>query len=278
MKNITADFFKYAQFFALVLSCANLYALEMRCVAHRGIHDALPENTAEAVKLAYDSGATWVETDFHSTKSGLNVCIHCEKVLETLSGCKKKIADLCADDLAQIDLGKSGKYDRAYRIPLMEDILKLVPKDRVLQAEIKGYSPTYASDFARAVKAAGLAPKNIVVSSFDKKALADFKSKYPEFDTMWLVVTSKYDLKRLLAEAKLLKVKYIALGGGGFESLDAQYADGVRSAGYEFRAWGVNKRSTFLKAVELGATGFTTNHYFDMLKLGGEIDGVKVLP
>ena len=51
--------------------------LTMRNIAHRGMwDDSVPQNTVEAIKRAYDSGATWVETDFHHTKAGQMVCIH----------------------------------------------------------------------------------------------------------------------------------------------------------------------------------------------------------
>ena len=49
-------------------ACVGLADLEMRNIAHRGMWDKeVPQNTVEAIKRAYDSGATWVETDFHHT-------------------------------------------------------------------------------------------------------------------------------------------------------------------------------------------------------------------
>ena len=46
-------------------------SVTMRAVAHRGMWNKdLPQNTVEAIKFAYDSGATWVETDFFHTKAG----------------------------------------------------------------------------------------------------------------------------------------------------------------------------------------------------------------
>ena len=57
--------------------------LTMRNIAHRGMwDDSVPQNTVEAIKRAYDSGATWVETDFHHTKAGQMVCIHGGKELK----------------------------------------------------------------------------------------------------------------------------------------------------------------------------------------------------
>ena len=112
--------------------------LEMRNIAHRGMWDAnVPQNTVEAIKLAYDSGATWVETDFHHTKAGQMVCIHAEGELKKYTGCTKKIVDLTPEDVAALNLGKADA--KKYRIPLLDQVLAVVPKNGVLQAEIKGY-------------------------------------------------------------------------------------------------------------------------------------------
>ena len=82
-------------------ACACFADIEMINIAHRGMWDAeVPQNTVEAIRRAYESGATWVETDFHYTKSGLMVCMHGQKELEEQTGCTKKIADLTAEDLA----------------------------------------------------------------------------------------------------------------------------------------------------------------------------------
>ena len=58
----------------LTVKCfAAIFAvLTMQNIAHRGMWDMdVPQNTVEAIKRAYDAGATWVETDFHCTKAGL---------------------------------------------------------------------------------------------------------------------------------------------------------------------------------------------------------------
>ena len=127
---------------ALAACSAACGELEMRNIAHRGMWDAnVPQNTVEAIKRAYDSGATWVETDFHHTKAGQMVCIHQDGELEKYTGCTKKVADLAPEDVASLNLGEKGNLPKVYRIPLLDQVLAVVPKHGVLQSEIKGYSP-----------------------------------------------------------------------------------------------------------------------------------------
>lgn len=260
--------------------CISSYALDIQVVAHRGVPDTIVENTAESIAKAFELGATWVETDFHHTKSGQMICIHCSKVLKELSGVDKKVWDLTPEDLKTINIGKKSKDGKVYRIPLLEDILKLVPKNAILQAEIKGYSPQYADIFVKAMKDANLKPSNFVISSFQYDAIADFKKKYPEFQTMWLVASSKFkDVNELIALAKKINVKYIALGARGAHKLDFEYAQKIRDAGIEMRMWGVQNLELLKHAVRLGATGFTTNHYKKMLnEYSKEIKGANLLP
>ena len=58
------------------------------------------------------------------------------------------------------------------RYPLLDDFLAVVPKDCVLQAEIKGYSPQYADLFDAAVRKAGLTEATGFTSNFWRDAFA----------------------------------------------------------------------------------------------------------
>ena len=266
----------------VTLATAATMPCKMRNIAHRGMWDReVPQNTVEAIKRAYESGATWVETDFHHTKAGQMVCIHAEKELESYTGCKKKVADLTPEDVASLNLGKRDGLSAVYRIPLLDQILAVVPSNGVLQAEIKGYSPQYADIFDAAVKAAGLTEKNIVVSSFIYDALKDFKARYPKYRTVWLVaIPSK---KPFAVETWIARCR-----DAGFEvfcpgcrttlgKMTRADADAVRAAGLEFRVYGVNSREDLVQAKALGATGFTCNFWREAFVWAEAIGGVEIL-
>lgn len=256
--------------------------LTMQNIAHRGLWDKqLPQNTVEAIKGAYEAGATWVETDFHHTKAGQMVCIHGAKELKMYTGCKKKIVDLTPEDVATLNLGSKDKLPKTYRIPLLDQVLAVVPKHGVLQAEIKGYSPQYADIFEAAVKAAGLTTTNIVVSSFHYDALKDFKARYPKYRTVWLTGLKKdkpFAVQEYIAKCKTANIEVFCPGCGSTVGVMTRAdADAVRAAGLELRLFGVNSLKDLRQAKELGAVGFTCNFWRQAFDWAQEIGGITLL-
>ena len=261
-------------------ACAG--TLKMQNIAHRGLWDKqVPQNTVEAIKGAYDAGATWVETDFHHTQAGLMVCIHSERELKMYTGCKKKIVQLTPEDVAALNLGAKDGLAKTYRIPLLDQVLAVVPKQGVLQAEVKGYSPQYADIFEAAVKAAGLTEKNIVVSSFHYDALKDFKARYPKYRTAWLVglkINNPFHVQEYIAKCKAANIEVFCPGCGSTVGVMTRAdADAVRAAGIEFRLYGVNSLKDLRRAKELGAVGFTCNFWRKAFDWAKEIGGVTLL-
>ena len=241
----------------------------------------VPQNTVEAIKRAYDSGATWVETDFHHTKAGQMVCMHADGELKSYTGCTKKVRDLTPEDLATLNLGTRDKLSKVYRIPLLDQVLDVVPKHGVVQAEIKGYSPQYADIFDKAVKAHGLTEKNIVVSSFNYDALKDFKARYPKYRTVWLTSLSKkkpFAVQDYIAKCKAANIEVFCPGCGSTKGvMTPADADAVRAAGLEFRMYGVNSLKDLEQAKALGAVGFTCNHWLKAFEWAKEIGGITLL-
>lgn len=254
----------------------------MQDIAHRGIWDRdVPQNTVEAIKRAYDEGATWVETDFHHTKAGQMVCIHQESELRKYTGCKKKICDLTPEDVVTLNLGAADSLPKVYRIPLLEQILAVVPKHGVLQSEIKGYSPQYADIFDAAVKSAGLSETNIVVSSFHYNALKDFKARYPKYRAVWLVSLSRekpFDVQEYIAKCKKAGFEVFCPGCRTTRGVMTRAdADAVRAAGLEFRFWGVNSLEDLRQAKSLGVSGFTCNYWHKAFEWARELGGIELL-
>ncbi len=276
---------KLATFVALAVLASGGADLKMQNIAHRGMWDKeVPQNTVEAIKRAYDSGATWVETDFHHTKAGQMVCMHAEGELRKYTGCAKNVKDLTPEDIATLNLGTRDNLPKVYRIPLLDQVLAVVPKHGVLQAEIKGYSPQYADIFDKAVKAHGLTEKNIVVSSFHYDALKDFKARYPKYRTVWLTSLSKKKMKKpfvvqdYIAKCKEANIEVFCPGCGSTKGvMTPADADAVRTAGLEFRMFGVNSLDDLKQAKALGAVGFTCNHWLKAFDWAKEVGGVTLI-
>lgn len=254
-------------------------------VAHRGLWKEahLPQNTIEAIRAAYAAGATVVETDFVETKSGEIICLHDRNALASMSSIVKDPAEITAVDRGVIDLGEKMGLPRPYRIPLLKDVLEVVPKDRMIQAEIKVYGPTYARQFDAAVRAAGLCETNVLVSSFDHGALKDFHGKYPKYRTLWLgcgIEGVGCDLNEVIVRAKDGGFDIVCPGCAnarktGFSRGDA---DRIRAAGFDFRVYGVNDEALLGYAAGLGASGFTCNYFKTAYEWAKSVPGLMLVP
>lgn len=257
----------------------------MQNVAHRGLWKEanLPQNTVEAIQAAYDAGASVVETDFIETKSGELICLHDRNALATMSSVVKAPPEITVADRAVINLGEKMGLPRPYRIPLHKDVLAIVPKDRMIQAEIKVYGPTYARQFDATVRAVGLSETNVLVSSFDCAALKDFHEKYPKYRTLWLgcgISGKGFNLDDVIVRAKDGGFDIVCPGCANARNagLVRADADRIRAAGLDFRVYGVNDESLLGYAAGLEATGFTCNYFKAAYGWARHLGNVKLLP
>lgn len=101
--------------------------------AHRGLHDNAsdaPENSMRAFEKAVAAGFG-IELDVQATKDGVPVVFH-DFTLERICGAEGKVCDYTLKELQQFRLCGTDQ-----RIPLFEDVLKLVDGKVPLIVEIK---------------------------------------------------------------------------------------------------------------------------------------------
>ncbi len=94
-------------------------------IAHRGNHAEVPECTLEAFAAAIKIKADYVEVDVRTTKDGRLVVLHDATVNRMTNG-TGNVKDLTWDEIRQLEVvGKKKSDKKVYRIPLLEDVLKL---------------------------------------------------------------------------------------------------------------------------------------------------------
>lgn len=95
-------------------------------VAHRGVHNGIPENTLAAYKKAIELGCDFVEIDVRRTKDGEFVSVHNSTIDAYVEGISGKVSDFTLAELKQMNIGKRiGPLWENERIPTFEEILKL---------------------------------------------------------------------------------------------------------------------------------------------------------
>ncbi len=95
-------------------------------VAHRGVHDGIPENTLTAYRKAIELGADFIEIDVRETKDGALVSIHNHTVDDYTKDATGPVNTFTLEELQNLDIGsRVGPEWANERIPTLEDILKL---------------------------------------------------------------------------------------------------------------------------------------------------------
>lgn len=144
--------------------------MKNKLIAHRGLHDKdTPENSMGALKKALEKDIA-IEFDVHLLKDNKIVVFHDDN-LKRMTGIDKKINELSYDEIKDIKLANSDE-----KIPLLEDVLKLVNGKVLLDIELKCDHEKYKLEDALIEVLKDYTGK-IVLKSFDYKTVKYLKKK-----------------------------------------------------------------------------------------------------
>lgn len=154
--------------------------------AHRGMSSLAPENTLSAFSLCRENGIQWLECDVDILADGTVVLSH-DDTLERCTDQCGSLYDLTHSDLAKIDAGSwfADAYE-GERIPTFEQFIALVNQHELnINVEIKSCTSGWENT-QRLIDGviAGLENLNpereLIISSFNHLALAEFKKRRPQ--------------------------------------------------------------------------------------------------
>lgn len=95
-------------------------------IAHRGVHDNIPENTLAAYGRAIDIGCDFVEIDVRTTLDGRIISMHNSRVDEYVKDVSGKVSEMTFDEIRALDIGSlAGKEWKGANVPSIEEILQL---------------------------------------------------------------------------------------------------------------------------------------------------------
>ena len=238
-------------------------APNLMIVAHRGASKHAPENTIPAFKLAWEQGADAIEGDFYLTKDGAIVCIH-DKDTKRVAGVKKVVEDTTLEELRKLDAGSwFGEKWQGTVIPLISEVFATIPDGKKIYIEIKS-GPEILPGLFEEVAKSGLKKNQVIVISFNKDVIRNFKSKDPGIKAFWLSDFKK-DKFSGKTEPSLNEVIDVLrqTGADGFSSthklIDDSFIKAIQSKGFEYHVWTVDDPETARRFKRLGAKSITTN-------------------
>lgn len=195
----------------------------MRLIAHRGFAGQYPENTLVAIERAI-ADADMIELDVRRCDSGELVVIHDEHV-DRVSDGTGRVADLSAAELGALDVLETGTG-----VPTLSEAAAAIPGDTGINVELKERG--LAGD---AVAAASTVENEVIVSSFDARALDELETDDPTVELGYLFgLTASEDF----ADALELDCAYIHVHWGHWLLTDA--IERAHDAGMGVNIWTID--------------------------------------
>lgn len=244
--------FVFSAFFPAAASAAEV-------IGHRGAAFYAPENTLSSIKTALAMGVDGVEIDIHLTKDKKIAVFH-DKDTKRISGGKYdfNISEKTYDELKHIDAGshKAPEF-KGEKIPLLEEVLALMPEDKKLFIEIKCGAEIFEVLPAQLEKIKRA--ESIVIISFSLDIAALSKVIMPRFESYW-ILGSKFFEGAKIGDA----IKIAAANNLDGIDIDHKFATAAlikktKSAGLKFYVWTLDepRRAAVLKLY--GLDGITSN-------------------
>lgn len=160
---------------------------------HRGDKNRAPENTISSYRSAINSGLKAIELDVRSSKDGKVVCSHNIDLERETTG-SGFIDELTYEEISLVKAGRTFKQAEHNQIPLLEEVLKDLSDEILINIEIKSDS---IFDLGTAKKVLNLIKSNkikqqIIVSSFNPIVVRYIKCKSKSTPTAFIYEYAKH--------------------------------------------------------------------------------------
>ena len=235
----------------LVLICITLASCNMKeplVIGHRGAMGHETENTLPSIQKAMDLGVDMIEIDVFKIKSGEIVVFH-DDTLERLTNAPGNIEDYYITDLNKVIV------EGGHKIPMLQDVLKLINNKVALNIELKGAGTADKVNFIMNyyIEKKNWSPDNFIISSFNLDELKEMRTRNPKVAIAVLTEENPVDA---IAVAKELNAVAI---NPYFKNLDLEKANEIRDAGFKIYTWTVNEPSDIDAMKRIGVDGIITN-------------------
>lgn len=221
-------------------------------VAHRGAGAFAPENTAAAISLAVELGATWCEVDVTISADGIAV-IHHDAGLERCTNGHGLVIKHTLAELKQLDAGSwfDAKYHQQRMLTLAELLVMANHLKLGLNLEIK---PTFGRE-EETVKAIAYelkknpCQKHVLLSSFNVHALYEAKLQLPHLTRALNTEAIPHNWQQRVAEVDAQGLHF------QLEFFNAEQVKSINDSGIHCAVFTVNDISV---ARQLFAAGVNT--------------------
>ena len=219
--------------------------------AHRGDHEAGPENTMLAFEGAVQQGFRYLETDVHCTQDGVLLAFHDDQLDRVTDG-SGLIAALSYNAVRPVRVGGSEP------IPRLDELLTSFPDTRF---NIDPKSDASVIPLIRLIEDIG-AQDRVCIGSFSdqrirrvRQAVAGICTSMGPIETLRARITSfGIPTGRFDALAAQVPIRW-----NGIKIIDQRFVDAMHRRGLQLHVWTVNDPTQMEELLDLGVDGIMTD-------------------
>jgi glycerophosphoryl diester phosphodiesterase len=225
-------------------------------IAHRGASADAPENTLASFRLAMEQGCDAIELDVHVSADDELVVCHDETLERTTDG-TGRIADMTVAELKRFDAGAwFGEEYRGERLPLLKEVLELVPPHIQLNVEIKSFRHPRVERLVVDLLERTGRTGSVFLSSFGHECMVRCKRLAPSLRVGLLYEEEEwFDFEAFEAISGISLYSLHMYHG----ILNKDFAAKALRRGIQVYPWTIDDPRLMLEARQAGATGIITN-------------------
>lgn len=258
-----------------VSNASNKYT-KIKIHGHRGARGMLPENTLAALKYAIENKIDVLELDLQMTKDKEIIIYHDKNInTDICNGISKPIKMLSLKEIKEYDCGSKKNVNfpnqqpiSGEKIPTFIELIHLIQseykyKTIEMNIEIKTEKSLDADDevYEFSNNLIGILHKynitnNVIIQSFDVRALKNVKEIDPSIKTSYLIEELS-SLDNLIQISKQLGVKIIS---PEYKLMNKNIVTQLHENGFEVLPWTINDINILKQNIEYGVDGIITDY------------------
>jgi glycerophosphoryl diester phosphodiesterase len=229
----------------------------LEVVAHRGVHDELPENTIASFQRALDLGVDAIELDVRLTRDGVPVVYHYFYLDDATNG----FAHTFEQTRRLKTRGPDGKIS-PFGIPTFEEVIATFAGRIGMEIELKGPEPESAEIVAKVLRQFEGVWSTIEVTSYEPALLLEVQRRCPCLATDLLLPRSEPWMNLdvcaywALQRGRLARARAVHLHP---TQLSSEAVATIRSGGLDVHAWDVNDEESLAHVAEVGISKVCTD-------------------
>ncbi|SIP92670.1 glycerophosphodiester phosphodiesterase [Maribacter ulvicola] len=236
----------------LVIICLTLASCHMKeeplVIGHRGAMGHETENTLPSIQKAMDLGVDMIEVDVFKIKSGEIVVFH-DDTLDRLTNAPGNIEGYYIVDLMKVIV------EGGHKIPMLQDVLKLIDNKVALNIELKGAGTADKVNHIMNyyIEQRNWSPENFIISSFNWDELKEMRKHNPNVAIAVLTDKNPVDAIPVAKELNAVAINPY------FKNLDVEKANAIKDAGFKIYTWTVNEPADIEAMKRISVDGIITN-------------------